>query len=244
MRKTFTFGNINSGDYGVYISGKETFDSPSRVVEMLDVPARNGQLTIDGGRYTNIEVKYPAGVYATSLVAFREKIMELRNALGSLIGYQRLTDEYNPDEFRMGLFSAGLSMSSVTSLRMSSFDITFNCKPQRFLVSGETPETFASSGTIENPTLCEARPMLEITGIGTVGVGDQSIIIQGTENQTIYIDCDIMEAWTLNGTAKVNANDLVQYAGNKFPVLKAGENGISLGSGITSVTVTPRWWRL
>ena len=243
MRKTFTFGNINSGDYGVYISGKGTFDSPARVVEMLDVPARNGQLTIDGGRFQNIEVKYPSGIYGATNANFRDKIMAFRNAMGALTGYQRLTDDYNPDEFRMGIFSAGIT-SSPMALRLADFDVIFNCKPQRFLVSGETPTTFTSSGTIENPTLFDAKPMLEITGTGIVGIGNYSMTIQGQSGQTVYVDCDIMEAWTLNGGQKVNANDQVQYAGNKFPSLEAGENGRALGSGITSVKVTPRWWRL
>lgn len=242
MRKTFTFGNVNSGDYGVYISGKGAYNSPARVVEMIDVPARNGQLTIDRGKYENIEVTYPSGVYDPA--DFKGKMLALRSALGALTGYQRLTDDYNSDEFRLGIFQAGLSMSSVTSLRMSEFEVIFNCKPQRFLTSGETATTFSADGTITNPTLFDAKPLLEITGVGIVGIGDHSMTIQGTANQTIYIDCDIMEAWKLSGGARVNANDLVQYAGNEFPSLHSGQNGITLGTGITSVVVTPRWWRL
>lgn len=243
MRKTFTFGGVNSGNYGVYISGKETFDSPARVVEMIDVPARNGQLTIDRGRFENIEVKYPSGIYGVSDADFGNKIRDFRNALGALTGYQRLVDDYHPDEFRMGLFSAGLKLSP-TALRLSTFDIVFNCKPQRFLVAGETPTSFSATGTITNPTLFDAKPLLEIKGSGVLGVGDYSVTIQNTGSQSLFIDCDVMEAWTLSGGQKVNANDLVQYAGNQFPSLSAGQNGISLGSGITQVKVTPRWWRL
>ena len=243
-RKTFTFGGLNSGTYGIYISGSGVFNSPSRVVEMLDVQGRNGQLTIDGGRYANIEVRYPSGIYGVSRADFADKIRQFRNAMGAKIGYQRLTDDYNADEFRLGLFSAGITTSEVKSLRMAQFEVAFNCKPQRFLVSGETATTFTVNGTITNPTLFDAMPMLEIHGKGTVGIGDNTITLEGVAGQTIYIDCDIMEAWKLSGGAKVNANDLVQYAGNKFPTLKAGANSIALGTGITSVKITPRWWRL
>ena len=242
MRKAFTFGSVDSSDFDVYISGSGTFNSPSRVVEMLDVPARNGQLTIDRGRFANIEVKYPCGIYGAS--DFGDKVRSFRNALGALTGYQRLTDDYHPNEFRMGIFSAGISMSDVTALRMGKFDVIFNCKPQRFLTSGETPVTFTADGTITNPTLFDSKPLLKITGMGTVGIGDYSITLQGIPSQTVYIDCDIMDAWTLSGGQKVNANDIVQYAGNMFPSLEAGNNGIDLGTGITEVVVTPRWWRL
>lgn len=244
MRKTFSFGNVNSGDYGIYISGKGTFDAPARVVETLEVAGRNGVLTIDRGRYENIEVTYPCGVNSNTRQGFADKISNFRNALGALIGYQRLTDDYHPDEFRLGFLTGGTALGSVTALRLADFNVTFNCKPQRFLVSGETARTFSSSGTINNPTLFEAKPMLEIQGKGIVGIGNYSITLQGDQSQTVYIDCDIMEAWTLSGGQKINANDLVQYAGNKFPSLEAGSNGISLGTGITSVKVTPRWWRL
>lgn len=242
--KTLTFGGANSGSYGIYISGGGTFNSPARVYQMLDVAGRNGQLTIDDGRYANIDVTYQAGAYGHSREEFASKMSAFRNALGALIGYQRLSDDYNPEEFRLGIFSGGLSVGSITSLRLATFDLTFNCKPQRFLVSGEAKTRFNMSDSIINPTLFEAKPLLEIDGTGTVGIGNYSMTIRGTSDQTIYVDCDIMEAWTLSGGAKVNANDLVQYAGNRFPSLEAGENGIELGTGITSVTVTPRWWRL
>lgn len=244
MRKTLTFGSVNSGAYGVYISGSGAFDAPARVYQMLDVAGRNGQLSIDSGRYENLDVKYSAGVMGASRSDFASKIRAFRSALGALTGYQRLTDDYNPDEFRLGIYTGGLSVASMTGLRLATFDLTFYCKPQRFLLSGETPVTFGASGSITNPTEFDAKPMLQITGTGTVGIGDYSMTIRGTSDQVIYIDCDIMEAWTMSGGAKVNANDLVQYAGNKFPSLAAGENGIALGTGITSVVVTPRWWRL
>ena len=104
--------------------------------------------------------------------------------------------------------------------------------------------TFTADGTITNPTLFDSKPLLKITGMGTVGIGDYSITLQGIPSQTVYIDCDIMDAWTLSGGVKVNANDLVQYAGNHFPSLASGENGVDLGTGITEIVVTPRWWRL
>ena len=97
---------------------------------------------------------------------------------------------------------------------------------------------------IYNPTRFEAKPLLKVTGYGTLGVGDSSVIITGTAGQEIYIDCEIMEAWSLNGSAIIPRNDYVQYVGNKFPVLASGVNGISMSGNITRVEVTPRWWRL
>ena len=137
MFKSLTFGDINSKDLDMYISGTAAYNAPSRAFEMIDVPGRNGQLSIDGGRYENIEVTYPAGVFAESEEAFRAKMANIRAAFLSKVGYQRLTDEYNPDEYRLGIFSGGIEADPVARLKASEFDITFNCKPQRFLTSGE-----------------------------------------------------------------------------------------------------------
>lgn len=139
MFKSLTFGDINSKDLDMYISGSSAYDAPPRAFEMIDVPGRNGQLSIDGGRYENIEVTYPAGVFAESEEAFRAKMASIRAAFLSQVGYQRLTDEYNPDEYRLGIFSGGIEADPVARLKASEFDITFNCKPQRFLTSGEEP---------------------------------------------------------------------------------------------------------
>ena len=142
------------------------------------------------------------------------------------------------------MYQGGLEVAPVQITTAGSFDITFDCKPQRFLVSGETPVTFTESGTITNPTLFEARPLLAVTGTGVIGIGNDSITISGTPSGPVYIDCDIMDAWTGTGQSKIPYNTNIQYTNNTPPGLGPGGTGISLGTGITQVDITPRWWRL
>lgn len=240
IRNSFTYNTINSADYGVYISGDAVFDAPVAAYEMISIPGRSGDLAIYSGRYENIEVSYPAFIYKD----FKENIRDLRSALMSRHGYQRISDTYHPDEFRLGVYQGGLEVTPAAYLTEGDFEVVFNCKPQRFLTSGESEVTFTQNGTITNPTEFDAKPLFIVEGHGTLGVGNESIIISGSPTRPVYIDTDIMDAWTVSGTAKVPYNSFISYSNNTPPVLPPGRTGIAPGSGITKVTVVPRWYIL
>lgn len=175
---SLTFGSINSANYGIYITGQAVYNAPTRAVEMVDVPGRNGQIALDQGRWENIEVTYPAGCFADSESDFRDAISAFRNAVVSQIGYQRLTDTYNPNEYRMGVYMNGLEVKP-SMLRAGQFDIVFNCKPQRWLTSGETAVTIANSGdTITNPTQYASSPLLMVEGYGAIDFNGYELEIE------------------------------------------------------------------
>lgn len=243
---SITFDGINSLTNGIYVTGEAVFNAPERVVEMVSIPGKNGALAIDQGYFENIEVTYPAGCFADSMDDFAEKVAAFRNSLASRYAYKELTDTYHPDEFRLGLFKSGLSVDPVQYNRAGEFDIVFDCKPQRWLVSGQTAQTFTGSGTITNPTLFDAKPLLVVTGAGNLTLGSSALtIVDGSgSSQVIYIDCETQEAWELVSGAMIARNDYIQNAGDEFPVLSAGDNSVILGSGITRVEITPRWWRI
>ena len=62
-RQYFIFDGVSSKDFGVYISGSGTFDGAERDVSTVEIPGRNGELTLDNGRYKNRSMKYPAFIY-------------------------------------------------------------------------------------------------------------------------------------------------------------------------------------
>ena len=134
----FIFGGADSSTYGIYISGEGVFNAPERAVEMISIPGRNGAIALDQGRFENIEVTYPAFNYEQGMSDFSSNLAGLRSALCSKRGYQRLTDTIHPDEFRLGVYRSGLEVTPVKYNTASDFNITFDCKPQRFLTSGET----------------------------------------------------------------------------------------------------------
>lgn len=150
-RKTFTYNGVNSADYGLYISGDYVYNAPSRVYEMVDIAGRNGQLAIDQGRFENIEVTYPAFIFAETQTEFAQRLREIRAWLMSPVGYQRLEDTYHPDEFRLGIYKSGLEAEPIFYNKAGRFELIFDCKPQRFLFSGE--ETFVLGEWGETETI-------------------------------------------------------------------------------------------
>lgn len=230
---SLTFNSINSLAYGVYISGTGVFNAPARDREMIKVPGRNGAIIIDHGRYENIEITYPAFI----IKDLAEKVRVFANKLLEPVDYVRLEDTYNPDEFRLAILSQGMDVNPVSWLAAGSFDLIFNCRPERFLKSGESVTTFTAGGTISNPTDMPSKPLIRVTGAGTITVNGTEIEIASHSLSYIDIDCDLQEAFC----GSTNANQYISLSA--FPTLRSGANIVVL-SGVTRVEITPRWWRL
>lgn len=177
--KAFTFDGESSRDYGVYITGSAVFNAPERDVEMISIPGRDGAFAQDRGRFSNIEVTYPAGLFGFTEEDFAEGVSDLRNWLASKKGYVRLEDDYNPDEYRLAVYKSGLEVDLAT-LKSGEFSLTFDCKPQRYLKSGETAIEVEDGDTITNPTLFESRPMLEVDGYGAISLNGETVSIADT----------------------------------------------------------------
>lgn len=172
---SLTFGGVNSADYGIYITGEAVFNAPKRAVEMVTVPGRNGDVAIDQGRWENIEVTYPAGTFGMSGSEFATAISDFRNAIVSQIGYQRLTDTYHPNEYRMAIYTAGLEVEAVANTTAGEFELKFQCKPQRWLANGATAITVSDGQNLSNPTPYNAEPLLAVEGYGTINFNGYEI---------------------------------------------------------------------
>lgn len=235
MRNYLTWNGKDFRDFGVYISGQGTFSAPARAYEILPIAGRNGDIITNEKRLENIQVSYKAFIYTN----FDANLRDLRNYLLANIGYQKLTDSYHPDEYRMALWDSSFDPEVTSKNDAGEFTLVFNCKPQRFLTIGTSVTTLNSSGTITNPTLFASQPLLRVYGDGVLGVNSQSVTISGSDVYT-DIDCEMMDAY--KGTA--NKNHTIQLSDYNFPTLTAGTNSISMSGSITRVEITPRWWRV
>lgn len=218
--KALSFDNVSSRSFGVYITGEAVYNAPERDVEMITIPGRNGSFALDNGRFENITVTYPAGIFADTEADFSEAISDFRNWLCSRKGYVRLSDEYNPGEYRLAVYRSGLEVSPA-QLKAGEFTISFDCKPQRFLTSGETAEAVTSGGTITNPTLFESKPMLLAEGYGDINIGGGTITIDNVPLGNVKI------ADAASGPSPIiqpvdysvlNLNDNIKFAySDKYP---------------------------
>lgn len=229
------FDGTSTQTYGVFLISNGVYNAPEREFERISIPGRNGDLLIDNGRYSNFELEYDAIIYND----FNTNLSNLKNIFMSKTGYCRLEDTFYPDEFRMAKYSGAFEMESVRPGDIGHFILRFDCKPQRFLKSGETTTEFRSNGTITNPTRMTALPLVRVYGTGQLSIGGNTIRINTNSSYT-DIDCDIQDAF--RGSTNCNGN--IELSSGKFFQLKPGSNSVSLGSGITKVAITPRWWRL
>lgn len=151
-------------------------------------------------------------------------------------GWQTLEDDYDTDHFRLAYFKESWDIENRYT-RLGKFDITFHCRPERFLNSGNTPVSVSSGGVITNPTAYKAKPLIHITGSGngtlTINGGTMSFT---SIVDYLNIDCDTMNVYRL---ITENRNNLMT---GEFPVLHSGDNSVSFTGGITGVEITPRWW--
>lgn len=235
MRNYFTLGGADSRDYGVYISGEGVFNAPNRDISFIPVPGRDGDIIGMDTRLTNGILTYKnAFIYAdfsNQIAAFRAMLLETN-------GYRELIDTYNPTIYRMAAYAGGLDVAPTRKLDAGTFDITFAVKPQKYLLSGEIVTPFTSNGNIYNPTLYTSKPKIRVYGNGVLGVGAVSITI--INNAGKYIDIDSESGLATRGAENMNSS--ITLSGFDFPTLKSGNTGISLGTGITRVEITPRWW--
>ena len=132
---SLTYNGMKSTDLGVYVTGSGSFDAAEMDADKYEIAGRNGDLIIPKNRYKNIVVTYPAFIPK----AFQEKAQSIRNWMRSAKAYARLEDTYDMEHYRLGLASGIQSFEPVNRNDASNFQLSFDCKPQRFLKTGETP---------------------------------------------------------------------------------------------------------
>ena len=111
------------------------------------------------------------------------------------------------------------------------FQAQFRCKPYRFSNKSKTVEITTKNTIIKNDEY-KTKPVIDVyaTGDITLNINNQEIILKALEGH-IQLDCDLMNATTVNSLGKtVNANHKMY---SDFPILEEGNNNItwSLGSG-------------
>lgn len=231
---------INGEDLGIYVDSSLSFNKPEKSVYTYDVPGRNGSLIVDDGTWKNVLIAFPCFIRGASGSNFAAQFRTLINKLAPLKGYQRIECSWDPTHYRLGRVIVPLTPDPTQFNRDGFFELSFDCKPQMFLKTGETAQPFTATGSITNPTPFIAQPLLRVYGSGSVTIGGTMVTVSDNSGTYTDIDCEMMDCF--RGTA--NRNAYVTFSGNDFPVLEAGANAITFGAGITQVEVTPRWWEL
>lgn len=236
MMHYLIYNGESSADYGLLVGAQRTFNAPKRSVTKYTIPGRNGDLIKDNGRFENISIAY-------NLVCKKgfESVADSISAwLKSPTSYCRLEDSHRPEYYRMGLVTDAIDYATGTLNHSAKATITFDCKPQKWLVEGEQKQTFTATGAIYNPTNFPSLPLVRVygSGAGTVRVAGHLITLKSI-NDYIDLDSELQDCY--KDTANLNSQ-VVLASG--FPELKSGMNTITFTGGVTSVEIIGRWWTI
>jgi phage-related protein len=253
------FNGFSTVDAGVVIQTPPVYEFPSRRSEVIQIQGKNGDIVIDKNSFNNVNREYNLASVFRKNDSFIGNVRVLVDWLSSVSGYARLEDSYEPEYFRLAMFRSGGQLPNFYD-KATAMVVRFECKPQRFLKTGEIGIEFTRSTNpdsnfhkIENHTKYLALPEINVTG-GVVSIEvrsgddynnpDNKTILTVTDNtilEKITIDSDIQDVYTdssfLNNKVEVT---------NGFPKLYPGNNWIRITylSAETVVTIKPRWWVL
>lgn len=232
------YNGISSEDFDIQVEHPPEYETPEKDYEITHIPGRNGDVYIDKGSYKNVSRNYDIAIGSENR-DFVEMANCISEWLNSSSGYARLEDSYEPEYYRLATYNSGGNIRNILQ-HAGRITVSFDCKPQRFLKSGENPIIISNTSILRNPTGFTSLPIIKVMGSseGILRVGDYMINIIDIDSY-IIIDSELQDAYknTSNNNSKIKLS-------NGFPKLLKGENEISFSGGIESVEVIPKWWTL
>lgn len=218
---------VTSTSLGLRLTAPVAIPAAVRAVNDIEIEGRAGTLTrFIGWEDTELELELA--------VPIRDGLHQYRKAAHELTGASTIALTAEPGVYRK------VKHCEVSELRRELsgwgfFTARLTCQPFSYFSEGLKPVTMSESGTITNPGLLDADPIITVTGTGMLSL---------TVNKTVH------QVNSPAGSVTLDSARLVAHAHGKvqtdalseaFPVLKPGVNRITLGAGISKIVITPNW---
>lgn len=248
---TIVFNGISTSDLGVVVQTPPVYSFPSKNYELLQIEGRSGDIVIEKDSYQNVRRTYYLALVFRKNTSFVENASALVNWLMSANGYARLEDSYEPEYYRLALYRSSGDLANYND-KATTIQVSFECKPQRFLKIGDTPVEITQTGQyiqIINPTKYISLPEITIDG--------QNLTLSfysGEEHTVDTKTSSLITSFSGKGVIDSELQDCyseTEYLNNKvaldngFPKLYPGINWIYIsGTTLTKVSIKPKWWTL
>lgn len=232
------FGGMYSDDCSIRVEEPPSYIWPEYSYAHDKVYGKSGDILRDNGRYENVSKKYKISAYdGTNFFNVSRKVSEWLHRKGSKM-YMRLEDSYEPDVYMMAVYEETNELDNLLATA-GKCEITFNCMPQKFLLSGDVPIDITQSGqVITNPTSNPAFPIITFSGTGNIYVNGKAIAVADNFN-IINFHTDSFNAFDIVGR---NMNGYIYVLDSL--ILNPGDNVIEYDGYISDLKITPRWWRV
>lgn len=239
------FNGVSSRDHGIVIENHPESSHPAKRGEGYQIIGRSGTFYRETGCYENVIQSYNIATREG-----QERRADLRSddiaawLLGST-GYCRLEDSFEPEHFRLARFAGPINIEQIMGL-YGRATLEFDCRPERWLKSGEKTLNIKTSQNVFNPTAFTAKPLIKVTSSSDIVITVNSklfLTITTSEALTAVIDCEEMTVKHPVGISLMNKTTFGD-AWNTFPTLPPGVSTFSLTGNETSFEVVPRWWTI
>ena len=230
----FIYKGISSKDMHLRMLNDITFTSPTRDVNMIQVPGRDGDLIMDNGRYESVIRSVPCRLAAPLGTDVETLISQINNWLIDDGRFHAFTWENDPEFEYLARVEGDVTSQRILS-RYGKTVIDFRLHPIKYLTSSLTEQQVTTGTNVPNPFNIEAKPIIRIVGNGdfTLNIGGRALVLQGIAGGCL-IDSETQTITTLNGQLT-----LFERMFSAFPVLKPGNNTISFPSHV-QVFITSR----
>lgn len=232
MRNYVIINGVNSSTKtGLAIKELPPISKPLMRATREEIDGRDGDIITNLG-YSAYDKSIEIGLVGTYDI---NSIMTYFNQDGTIIFSDESDKYYN---FKM---LNQIDFNKLIKFRTAT--VTFHVQPFKYEV-GETPITLsAGNNTVKNKGNIYAKPILSITGSGTITVALNDIqvfSIDLSNEDDIVIDIENLEAYDPDDNSLLNRVVTGDY--DDFKLL-AGNNKITLGGTITSASITKysRW---
>lgn len=232
------YGGESSGNYGMVVAEAPAYERPKRKETIYTVPGRNGVIVFQDDAWEDVTREYSVWLAEGDGASLAQKVDAFEAWLNSKKGYQRLEDNFEPDVYRLAYYSGGDGFTNNLT-QYGEASLHFTCRPERFLVSGETPVVVTEGSALINPTKYASKPLIHIEADNqTVSVTINGKTITALVSDFINIDCETMDAYRLPVENK-NSN-----ISGSFPTIAPGNNTVAITGNASLVTITPRYFTI
>lgn len=173
-----------------------------------------------------------SGITGTSIIQDTQTISQQGSNRYTLdVLYPKLAFAIGTNQTYTSTVTVSITLGSVSASYTIGVSIAYNAAAETVSISTSLSSSGSSvaKGSVVTKTFRNGR----VYGTSTISVlGDPT-----------YIDCDLGEAYKIMNGARVGLNSYIAL-GSKLPSLSAGSNTITFDNTITSLKVTPRWWKI
>lgn len=142
---SITWNGVSSDTIGVIVERIPNRYVPTRRFSPQQVAGRNGNFLMVDKSFPNVEQEYEVYLSAesTGLPSVARACAEW---LMGPTGYCRLTDSYDTTVYREAFLMGGFDLENILN-KFGRCTITFSCKPQKYLLTGDTPISITAGST-------------------------------------------------------------------------------------------------